>query len=41
MAGNEKMIGFVIAEEDLRIKTYYPFNEVTAVFWLNNPCYHY
>ena len=26
------MLSFVIAEEDLRIKTSYPFNEVTAVF---------
>ena len=32
---------FVIAEEDLRIKTSYPFNEVTAVFLLNNPRYHH
>ena len=32
---------FVIAEEDLRIETSYPFNEVTAVFLLNNPRYHH
>ena len=30
----------VIAEEDLRIETPYPFNEVTAVLLLNNPLYH-
>ena len=35
-----RMLSFVIAEEDLRIETSYPFNEVTAVFLLNNPCYH-
>ena len=35
------MLSFVIAEEDLRIKTSYPFNEVTAVFLLNNPRYHH
>ena len=35
------MLSFVIAEEDLRIETSYPFNEVTAVFLLNNPRYHY
>ena len=34
------MLSFVIAEEDLRIETSYPFNEVTAVFLLNNSCYH-
>ena len=34
------MLSFVIAE-DLRIKTSYPFNEVTAVFLLNNPRYHH
>ena len=27
-------------QEDLQIKTSYPFNEVTAVFPLNNPSYH-
>ena len=31
------MLSFVIAEEDLRIETSYAFNEVTAVFLLNNP----
>ena len=31
----------IIAEEDLRIKMSYLFNEVTAVFLLNNPCYHH
>ena len=35
------MLSFVIAEEDLRIETSYPFNEVTAVFLLNNPRYHH
>ena len=35
------MLGFVIAEEDLRIETSYPFNELTAVFLLNNSCYQY
>ena len=35
------MLSFVIAEEDLWIETSYPFNEVTAVFLLNNPCYHH
>ena len=35
------MLSFVIAEEDLRIETSYPFNEVTAVFLLNNPPYHH
>ena len=35
------MLSFVIAEEDLRIETSYPFNEVTAVFLLNNPHYHH
>ena len=34
------MLSFVKAEEDLRIETSYPFNEVTAVFLLNNPRYH-
>ena len=34
------MLSFVIAE-DLRIETSYPFNEVTAVFLINNPRYHY
>ena len=34
------MLSFVVAEEDLQIKTSYPFNEVTAVFLLNNPHYH-
>ena len=34
------MLSFVIAE-DLWIKTSYPFNEVTAVFLLNNPRYHH
>ena len=29
----------VKAEEDLWIETSYPFNEVTAVFLLNNPRY--
>ena len=33
------MLSFVIAEEDLRIETSYPFNEVTAVFLLSNPRY--
>ena len=31
---------FVIAEVDLWIETSNPFNEVTAVFLLNNPHYH-
>ena len=31
------MLSFVIAEEDLRIETSYPFNKMTAVFLLNNP----
>ena len=35
------MLSFVTAEEDLRIETSYPFNEVTAVFLLNNPHYHH
>ena len=35
------MPDLVIAEEDLRIEASYPFNEVTAVFLLNNPCYHH
>ena len=35
-----RMLSFVIAEEDLRIETSYPFNEVTAVFLLNNSRYH-
>ena len=35
------MLSFVIAEEDLRIETFYPFNEVTVVFLLNNPRYHH
>ena len=35
------MLSFVIAEEDLRIETSYPFNEMTAVFPLNNPRYHH
>ena len=35
------MLSFVIAEEDLWIETSYPFNEVTAVFLLNNPHYHH
>ena len=30
------MLSFVIAEEDLRIETSYPFNKVTAVFLLDN-----
>ena len=30
-----------MAEEDLRIETSYPFNEVTAVFLLNNFRYHH
>ena len=34
------MLSFVIDEEDLRIETSYPFNEVTAVFLLNNPRYN-
>ena len=34
------MLSFVIAEEDLRIEKSYSFNEVTAVFLLNNPRYH-
>ena len=34
------MLSFVIAEEDVRIETSYPFNEVTAVFLLNNHRYH-
>ena len=34
------MLTFVKAEKDLRIETSYPFNEVTAVFLLNNPRYH-
>ena len=36
-----RMLNFVIAEEDLRIEASYPFNEVTAVFLLNNPRYHH
>ena len=35
------MLSFVIAEEDLWIETSYPFNEVTAVFLLNNFRYHH
>ena len=35
------MLSFVIAEEDLRIETSYPFNEVTAVFLFNNSRYHH
>ena len=35
------MLSFVTAEEDLQIQTSYPFNEVTAVFLLNNPRYHH
>ena len=35
------MLSFVIVEEDQRIKTSYPFNEVTAVLLLNNPRYHH
>ncbi len=35
-----RMLSFVTAEEDLRTQTSYPFNEVTAVFLLNNPRYH-
>ena len=35
------MLSFVIAEEDQRIETSYPFNEVTAVFLLNNSCFHH
>ena len=35
------MLRFVIAEEDLRIETPYPFSEVTAVFLINNPRYHH
>ena len=35
-----RMPRFVIVEEDLRIKMSYPFNEVNAVFLLNNPHYH-
>ena len=34
-----RMLGFVTAEEDLRVKTSYPFNEVTSIFLLNNPLY--
>ena len=34
------MLSFVLAEKDLRIKTSYPLNEVTAAFLLNNPSYH-
>ena len=36
-----RMLGFGIAEEDLRIETSYPFNEVTAVLLLNNSRFHY
>ena len=35
------MLSFVTAEEDLRVETSYPFNEVTAVFLLNIPHYHH
>ena len=35
-----RMLSFVIAEEDVRIETSYPFNDVTAVFLLNNHRYH-
>ena len=35
------MLGYGIAEEDQRIETSYPFNEVTAVFLLNESCFHY
>ena len=35
------MLSFVIAEEDLWRETSYPFNEVTAVFLLNNPRYQH
>ena len=35
------MLSFVIAEEDVRIEMSYPFNEVTAVFLLNNPRYRH
>ena len=35
------MLSLVTAEEGLQIETSYPFNEVTAVFLLNNPhCHH-
>ena len=33
------MLSFVTVKEDLRIEMSYPFNEVTAVFLLNNPHY--
>ena len=36
-----RMLSFVIVKEDLRIETSYPFNEVTAVFLLNNSRYHH
>ena len=36
-----RMLSFVTAEEDLRIEMAYSFNEVTAVFLLNNPHYHH
>ena len=35
------MLSFVIAEEDLRIETSYPFNKVTGVFLLNNSRFHH
>ena len=35
------MLSFVIAEEDPRIETPYLFNEVTAVFLLNNSRFHH
>ena len=34
-----QLLPTISAEEDLRIETSYPFNEVTAVFLLNNPHY--
>ena len=34
----ERIGRFLIAEEDLRIETSYPFNKVTAVFLLHNYC---
>ena len=35
------MLSFVIAEEDLRIETSYPFNKVTVVFLLDNYRFSY
>ena len=36
-----RLLSFVTAEEDLRIETSCPLNEVTAVFMFKNLCYHH